>query len=269
VASGPVLPDGVETGAYKLIVRVNFSAIPAGSWIGFLLRLPLRVVPSRAVVPVLQGPLRGKKWVAGSSDHGCWLGSYELPKQRLFAAHLHPGDVVFDIGAHVGFYSLLAAEHVGRKGKVVAFEPLPANVQHLRRHVELNGYGNIGIIEAAVSDVEGQAVFAAGASTTQGSLSNSGTLEVRTVTIDSLARSGRIPLPNLMKLDVEGAEAAALRGATHVLRSAAPLIFLATHGSAVRDECHGLLRDLDYDIAPISDSPGNETEFLCRPRQRP
>lgn len=65
------------------------------------------------VVPVLQGSLRGRKWIVGSSNHGCWLGSYEWKKQRLFTRTVSSGDVVFDIGAHVGFYTLLASVLVG------------------------------------------------------------------------------------------------------------------------------------------------------------
>ncbi len=74
---------------------------------------------------VVQGPLRGKRWIAGSSNHGCWLGSYELAKQRKVIELVRPGMVCWDVGAHVGFYTLLFAELVGPLGRVFAFEPLP------------------------------------------------------------------------------------------------------------------------------------------------
>jgi hypothetical protein len=57
-----------------ILSRMNFSSIPFTSPVGKLLRLPLRVVPKRAVVPLLQGELRGRRWIVGSSMHGCWLG---------------------------------------------------------------------------------------------------------------------------------------------------------------------------------------------------
>ena len=88
---------------------MSFSAISSNSLLGAALRYPLRWIPDDLVVPVLQGPLRGKKWIVGSSSHGCWLGGYEYEKQRRFAQAINPGGVVYDIGAHVGFYMLLAS----------------------------------------------------------------------------------------------------------------------------------------------------------------
>ena len=73
-----------------------------------VIRLPLRTVPPGTVVPILTGRLRGRKWIVGSGDHSCWIGSYELEKQRAFAQVVHPGETVFDLGANVGFYTLLA-----------------------------------------------------------------------------------------------------------------------------------------------------------------
>ena len=91
---------------------MNVSAIANRSVAGRLLRLPLALIPAVLPMPVLQGPLRGYWWITGSSNHGCWLGSYEYDKQRLFARMIRAGDVVFDIGANVGFYTLLAASRV-------------------------------------------------------------------------------------------------------------------------------------------------------------
>lgn len=101
-------------------------------------------------MPILQGPLRGKRWIVSSSTAGCWLGSYELDKQRRFATTLRPGHVVYDLGANAGFYTLLASKLVGRSGHVVAFEPLPENLAALRRHLELNGVDNVTVMDAAV-----------------------------------------------------------------------------------------------------------------------
>lgn len=67
----------------------------------------------------------------GSSSHGCWIGSYEYHKRRLFEQAVTPGSAVFDIGAHVGFYTLLASVLVGDQGRVVAFEPNAGNVRLL------------------------------------------------------------------------------------------------------------------------------------------
>src|SRR5580765_1322501 len=102
----------------------NLSGISRETLIGKLLRAPLRLLPRTAAVPILQGPLRGKKWIVGSGTHGCWLGSYEYDKQKLFQKTVRSGDVVYDVGANAGFYSLLASLLVGEKGHVYSFEPL-------------------------------------------------------------------------------------------------------------------------------------------------
>ena len=105
------------------MLMINFSGIPQSNWLGRALRLPLRLIPKDANVRILQGPLRGKYWISGSSDHGCWLGSYEVAKQRKVTELVRPGMICWDVGANVGFYTLLFAELVGRTGSVYAFEP--------------------------------------------------------------------------------------------------------------------------------------------------
>ena len=83
----------------------------------------------------MQDKLKGKKWIVGSSNHGCWLGTYEFAKQRLFSETIREGSIVYDIGAHLGFYALLASVLVGPKGRVVAFEPLTKNICFLEKHL--------------------------------------------------------------------------------------------------------------------------------------
>jgi hypothetical protein len=62
----------------------NFSGISNETLLGKCLRAPLRLIPRSTAIPIVQGPLRGKKWIVGSSNHGCWLGSFEHDKQRQF-----------------------------------------------------------------------------------------------------------------------------------------------------------------------------------------
>ena len=97
---------------------MNFSAISNETLLGRMLRLPFRLIPTNAQMRILQGHLRGKKWIAGSGNHGYWLGSYEYQKQRIFSEEIRPGDVVYDLGANVGFYSLLASFLVGPKARL-------------------------------------------------------------------------------------------------------------------------------------------------------
>lgn len=245
---------------------MNLSGISSQTVLGRLLRLPLRMIPSDTVLPILQGVLRGKKWVSGSGHHGCWLGSYEYDKQRLFARSISSGEVVFDIGAHAGFYTLLASTLVGRAGRVIAFEPLPDNLVHLQKHLNINGIDNVQVIEAAVSDSEGQARFEIGDGSTTGKLSTAGELTVRTVSLDALFSAGQIPIPSVIKMDIEGAEYKALLGARSMLEQHHPMIFLATHGPDVHDSCCKYLSSIGYELMSITgESVADTDELLVRP----
>jgi len=233
---------------------MNFSSIPNRSLAGKALRIPLRLIPAGAPVPILQGPLRGKLWIKGSSDNGCWLGSFEYQKQRLMSSLLHPGDTVYDIGANVGYYTLLASHKVGPTGSVVAFEPLPANVRFVRRHLRLNRVRNVFVQEVAVSDRDGRAKFAPHASNAMGKLSDAGDIDVAMVSLDSVSERGQFADPGLLKIDVEGAELGVLCGASRLLARALPTILLATHGAEVHRQCCEFLRDAAYDLRPIDPS---------------
>src|SRR5882762_9068753 len=123
--------------------------------LGRALRYPLKLIPSDTPVHILRGPLRGARWIAGSSIHRCWLGYYEPTKQREFSAAIKSGDVVYDLGANVGIYSLLASILVGPRGRVISFEPVPRNLIFLRRHLRLNEITNCSIMDVAVGSFSG------------------------------------------------------------------------------------------------------------------
>jgi FkbM family methyltransferase len=243
---------------------VNFSAISADSFLGTVLRYPLRWIPKDLVVPILQGPLRGEKWIIGSSTHGCWLGSYECEKQHRFAETVKPGAVVYDIGAHVGFYTLLASELVGPKGRVFAFEPVPRNLGYLHRHIRLNNCSNVVIIEAAVSDEAGKVRFDEGPSSSMGFVSKHASLEVKSVALDELYTSRMIPKADFIKMDIEGGEYRALMGAKRLLAEAHPVLFLATHSAEVHQQCCELVQGLSYRLNSLTGEDVQDTdELLC------
>lgn len=247
---------------------MNFSGIPGDTAIGRLLRLPLRAIPEGARVPILQGRLRGKRWIVGSCTHGCWLGSYEYEKRRLFERTIQPGSTVYDVGANVGFYTLLASVLVGASGRVVAFEPVPRNLSLLHEHLRLNRVENVRVVEAAVAEREGRARFDLGPHASMGRLSEGGSLEISTVVLDPLVASAELPPPDVMKIDVEGAEGLVLRGAQSVLTDRRPEIFLSTHGPEVHRECTGLLLSLGYRLTPIDGGDMDScTEVLATWRQ--
>jgi FkbM family methyltransferase len=246
---------------------MNFSGLSNRSLPGKLARLPLRLIPPGVVVPILQGPLRGKKWIVGSSTHGCWLGSYEYEKQKAFSEAVKPGDVVYDIGANVGFYTLLASVLVGPSGRVVAFEPLPRNLRYLRKHLGLNGCGNVMVMPVAVSDCAGRAGFDPGDDPSGGALCDHGAIEVETVALDRLARSKIIPGPDVIKVDVEGGESRALAGGVAMLAREKPLLFLSIHDREAGDLCQGLLDEIGYEMESLNGLPvGRSDEILARPR---
>jgi FkbM family methyltransferase len=248
---------------------MNFSAIPRDTLVGKLLRWPLRLIPENSQVRVLQGPLRGKKWIAGSSNHGCWFGSYELSKQKAFAAALKPGHVVYDLGANVGFYSLLASVFVGPQGQVFSFEPSPRNLLLLRQHLAMNGITNCTIYEAAVTDSRGFANFDPATDWSGGHLAPASTnsFTVPTVSLDELVDSGELPLPQVIKCDIEGAEYNALKGAVRTLQSATPVIFLSTHGFEIHQKCCALLTNFNYSLRSLDNSPpASSSEILAVPQ---
>lgn len=225
---------------------MNFSKINYRSFWGRLLRLPLRLIPKRMAMPIMQGRLRGTKWIVGAGEHGYWLGSYEMNKRLAFEREIAPGTVMYDIGANVGYFSLLAAELVGPKGLVYAFEPLPRNVEFLEKHIKINKCDNIKIVAAAVSDHSGEAHFDLGASTAMGHIAESGGIQVRMVALDEMLAAGELRPPDYMKVDVEGAEYEALKGARTLLEKYHPLLFLDTHQREAHLPTIELLKELGY-----------------------
>lgn len=246
---------------------VNLSGISQRTSVGWLLRLPLRLIPSNARLPILQGKLRGTRWIAGAGTHGCWIGSYEYESRRLFEKTVRPGMTVFDLGAHSGFYTLLASKMVGSGGRVIAFEPSPRNLSYLHRHLEINRIENVTVIEAAVSDTSGRQSFDAGAESELGHLSDEGDLEVETVALDELAHSGQVPPPDVVKMDIEGHEHLALLGAREMLTDRRPVLWISTHGKEVHEQCCRFLEALGYRLEPIGTEILDEaSEFIAAPR---
>jgi FkbM family methyltransferase len=244
---------------------IDFSRLPRHTFAGDLMRRVLGLIPHGTVVPVLQGTLRGQKWVVGSSVHGCWLGSYERDKQAALSTALRSGDVVYDVGANVGFYTLFAARRVGGGGRVYAFEPLPRNLTFLRRHIALNGHSNVDVMPLALSDEDGFATFDEGANECQGRLATHGGLRVATASLDRLISARNLRPPTLIKMDIEGGEVLALEGARETLARHKPTLFIATHGADVHERVVTFLGGLGYRLADLQGDPDiNGDELVAR-----
>ena len=216
-------------------------------------------------LPIIAGPLRGRWWLPQSRGKILRIlgGTYEPEQTRLFRTHVTPGATVLDVGAHVGYYTVLSAVLTGPAGKVVSFEPNPVNHGFLRRHVQVNGLTNVTIENAAVSDREGTAAFAFGSGSGTGRLDEAGAIQVRTLRLDDFCRE-RDVRPGIVKVDVEGAELSVLRGAEMTISEHHPVIFLSTHGASVHADCLAWLRERDYTLAPVDSADlTSATEVLC------
>jgi FkbM family methyltransferase len=193
--------------------------------------------------PILRGPLAGKKWLLASRSNFFW-GTYEPEQTQAFQKIIRPGDVVFDVGAHYGYYTLLSSALTGPQGKVFAFEPSPGNIPRLRKHLDINHCNNVIVLELALSDHEGTARFDNQAGSGTGHLATDGRIEVKITSLDII--SSRLPVPNVLKIDCEGAEIEVLKGGENTIRAAKPAIFLSTHGDALKQTCFRLLDSWGY-----------------------
>jgi FkbM family methyltransferase len=190
-----------------------------------LARQLLRLIPDSAIVPILSGPLKGSRWVFGSGAHTYWRGRYEPALAARMSELIKPGMTCYDCGANAGYFTLLMARLSGPSGLVFAFEPLPKNADVLRRNIKANGLQNVTVIEAALANRDGRSTFSTSSNFSMGRLDAGGEIEVETARIDSLG----LPLPNVMKVDVEGAEALLIDGAESAILASRPIIFLALH----------------------------------------
>jgi FkbM family methyltransferase len=155
---------------------------------------------------------------------------YEPLTTRLFLEALRPGSIVLDVGAHIGFFSLIAATLIRPTGKVFAFEPAPDNFEILRRNVDLNGYGNVVPIQKAVDATSGERMFLLAESSDSHSFfkhplsATKSSRPVSCVAIDEFLAGYVI---DVVKLDVEGGEPAAIQGMKSTLRRNSNLTLLA------------------------------------------
>jgi FkbM family methyltransferase len=215
---------------------------------------------------VLSGALAGKRWLSTAGPHGCWIGIYERDLQHVIVERVHAGDVFYDIGANVGFFTLLAAARVGPTGRVIAVEPVPRNVDLLRRHLVLNAIENVSVFAVAVADQPGEQRFDAAASPSMGHLDAGGSLAVQVTTIDELVATGSAPPPQVIKMDVEGAESRVLAGAVHVLRAHRPIVLLSTHGYRQNEDCTAFLQAQGYSVRVRRDGGADgQYELVAKP----
>lgn len=253
------------------------SSLPR-SWVencaGFLRRSPLFKHSYQRMASslkdhdgiVVAGPAQGLHFNPGQSDSRFLLGTFEPALQKILACYLQPGMVFYDVGANVGFLSILAARLVGSAGQVHCFEPLPANVEQIRHNAELNQFYNVVTHQVALAQTDSTASFRVSERPTFGALSDSpmtvarqiGTIDVSVRRLDSLFEAAQLRGPNLIKVDVEGSEIDFLAGSESVIGRFRPVLAIELHGT--NQGVNSWLRRLSYDAdivggGPIEDAP--------------
>jgi FkbM family methyltransferase len=161
---------------------------------------------------------------------GVLLGVFEPFSTELFARCIRASMTVVDVGANVGYYSLLAARLVGTTGRVFAIEANPTTYSMLLQNIAVNDYHKIIPVNRCVSNLSGQARFridraVAGES---GMLPRCETEREDTITVDTGTLDDLLPdcTADVLKIDIEGAEGLALMGASRLLRNCRPQIFM-------------------------------------------
>lgn len=195
-------------------------------------------------------------------------GDHEADIQQRLAELVQPGWSVWDVGSSLGFFTLILARLVGPSGKVVAFDPDQALVARLSRHVRLNGLTNVDIETVAVWSTSGQVSFGIAAEDEDrihGQVGKPGAL-VPATTLDELA--DRLGPPQLVKIDVEGAEEDVLLGGLELMRTHAPVVLCEVHpdrGAAPErlTNVRRLLESCGY-VAEHIDPGADPTHLLAR-----
>lgn len=166
-------------------------------------------------------------------------GGWEDETTRLFKSVAKKGDVVVDLGANIGYYTLLAARIIGSNGRVYAFEPDPSNYKLLTYNIKLNNFLNVIAEEKAVSDKTGtlnlyRNAQDMGAHTIYEADEYKNIITVESVTMDGYFKGRECPI-NIVKMDVEGAELAVLKGMDNILKGNRDLkIFAEFHPLWIR-----------------------------------
>jgi FkbM family methyltransferase len=220
----------------------------------------------------LSAPLEGYRMrLEWRSSKAFVFGTYEREVTSTLLRFVRPDWVVFDIGAHVGYFALLLSKLVGPKGKVTAFEPFPLNFQALEENIRLNNCSNVVIVNRAVAARSGTMTLRSNdknqltytASLVQGQP----IVDVEAVSIDDYTLRQRTRLQFAM-LDVEGAEAEVLKGMRSTLRRDLPMLLIELHGFDGSRESHPALQELaamNYRYQFL-ETPGAQVHVLAEPQ---
>jgi len=223
------LPDRLLNALLRL--RLNPLLRPGFDWYAARMRNENSVIQ--------RGAGNGLRFNPGGSNASYLLGTVEPETQHILQLWLRPGMCVYDIGANVGFITVIAARLVGDSGSVCAFEPVPMLADKAMHNADLNRLSRVSVHRVALSDQDGEAVFQTSQNLTMGKLANEESPEPDTGNalvvvkrrLDTVVAAERLRDPDFVKIDVEGAEADVLDGATEVLRRARPALLVELHST--------------------------------------
>jgi len=203
------------------------------------------------------GPAKGIKFLVQlPEDKGIWTGTYESVFAAALSSQVPRGGVAYDIGSWHGFFAGVMAAQGARQ--VHVFEPLPANVERIRELASLNPDKDIVLHDCALGDRDTEMDLVAMPETSMAKLevSNFQSLETSNArcrvpvrSVDSLIELGEAAPPDIMKIDVEGAELLVLHGALNTLRANHPIIFAEIHSSDLLTESTRFLEDEGYSVS--------------------
>jgi FkbM family methyltransferase len=231
------LPASTRTSAYFAICRAWYRAWPMET--GNALPTVLESA-AKPMVPVWADLEPGIRMWLDPADMVSYrmlgMGRWEVVSNRIIAEHLPPGGTFIDVGAHIGYYSLKAAQRAGKGGHVLAVEPNPKTLEVLRRNIAASGAATVTVVPVACSDTETVLDFyeAAEANTGESSLSKqvasqSGgavAIKVQARPLDAIVRDNGLTRVDAIKVDVEGAEYMVLKGGGQTLDRFHPMILV-------------------------------------------
>lgn len=227
----------------------------------------LKILVSGIYVKIRSGPLKGKKWSI-ASGYKFIRGNYEQYKTDAFLEHFKRGSIFLDIGAHIGYYSSIAAVINGGSGHIYAFEPRPMNIKFFRKHIGVNKFQNITLFEAAAGESDGVVRFDDKHGSATGFVTREGNLEVKQLSIGRMIKDGSLPVPGFVKIDVEGGEREVLKNLSDIISSARPGMLVATHGKECRAYTENFLAENNYSFRVLNpEAVSGDTEIIAIPSQ--
>jgi FkbM family methyltransferase len=186
------------------------------------------------------------------------LGLHEREVLECLRQQLKPGMTVFDVGANLGYFSMVAGELVGRTGRIISVEPDPRVVEVLAKNVEANGFQNATVVRAAAYNSSGEVSLGCAPATSWSGIDYkrpTTRIAVRALTLDSISDQLGLDRVDLVKIDVEGAETVVLEGMSDMLVRYRPQVLLELHGEYSNTKAHPavhLLREYKYTVQEIA-----------------